>query len=52
MRCSIENICCLITPTTPIFIVASVFGRCLFDKQTNELKSGKLTVYKCFSNGG
>ena len=47
-RRSIENI--LITWRIQIIAVRSVFGRCLFDKQANELTSGKLTVSRCFSS--
>ena len=52
MRSAIEYMGCLITPRAEIFIVTSVLGCCLFDKRARytELKSVKLTVYKCFSS--
>ena len=41
---------CLITQRAQIVIVTSALGRCLLDKRAVGLKSGKFSVYKCFSS--
>ena len=41
---------CFLTQWAQVVIVTSALGRCLLDKRAVGLKSGKFSVYKCFSS--